>query len=487
MTSSSALGATAVVGASYAAIAYLFHVHAPQAYMDEIFHVPQTQQYCQGHWDTWDPKITTFPGLYVAGVAFANVVHVLQTFSVSVRIAYCSTTVLRVVNLLFGIGNVYLIVLLRQMKEYTAHERTHATAHGLMIALFPINVFFSFLYYTDVAGLFFVLLMYLLSRVSQRQRLRAGSCTTTYLASVLCGYLAVAMRQTNVLWVLFVLGTAIVQDIETTHETHLYDDGAGATSSCSLGIVLLKFLTFLLKDSVVLVKRYWPTISILAAFGAFLAVNGAITVGDTANHVAGLHVAQLLYFMTLATMGFGLVCPSIQRVAAVRLETFFRDVAHVLTSSLGSCLTSIAVVVALVLAIDRFSLTHPFLLADNRHYTFYIWQRFYLKHALAKFVPLPVYMYAAWFLWKELRKATTLLWLVVFGLATALALVPSPLVEPRYFLVPFTLLHLHSPKQPLLPVLLTSAVFLAINAATIYVFLFRPFTWVDGSVARFMW
>ncbi|EQC39896.1 hypothetical protein SDRG_02553 [Saprolegnia diclina VS20] len=482
MTSSSALGATAVVGASYAAIAYLFHVHAPQAYMDEIFHVPQTQQYCMGHWDTWDPKITTFPGLYVAGVAFSNAVHFVQTFSVSVRIAYCSTTVLRCLNLLFAIGNVYLIVLLRQMKEYTAHERSHAIAHGLMIAFFPINVFFSFLYYTDVAGLFFVLLMYLLSRVSQRQRLRSGSCTTTYLASVLCGYLAVAVRQTNILWVLFILGTAIVQDIETTHETHLYACPSGAESSSHLGIVLLKFLTFLLKDSVLLTKRYWATISIVVAFGAFLAVNGAITVGDTANHVAGLHLAQLLYFMTIATMGFGLVC-----LFPVRLETFFRDVGHALTSSVRSFLTSIAVVVALLFAIDRFSLTHPFLLADNRHYTFYLWQRLYLKHALAKFVPLPLYIYAAWFLWKELRKATTLLWLVVFGVATALALVPSPLVEPRYFLVPYTLLHLHSPKQPLIPVLLTSAVFLAINAVTMYVFIYRPFNWVDGSIARFMW
>ena len=38
---------------------------------DEIFHVPQTQEYCIGHFSHWDPKITTFPGLYIAGVASA--------------------------------------------------------------------------------------------------------------------------------------------------------------------------------------------------------------------------------------------------------------------------------------------------------------------------------------------------------------------------------------------------------------------------------
>jgi len=37
----------------------------PTPYMDEIFHVPQTQKYCAGKWMEWDEKITTLPGLYV--------------------------------------------------------------------------------------------------------------------------------------------------------------------------------------------------------------------------------------------------------------------------------------------------------------------------------------------------------------------------------------------------------------------------------------
>jgi len=31
-------------------------------YQDEFFHVPQAQAYCRGDY-TWDPKITTPPGL----------------------------------------------------------------------------------------------------------------------------------------------------------------------------------------------------------------------------------------------------------------------------------------------------------------------------------------------------------------------------------------------------------------------------------------
>ena len=33
---------------------------------DEPFHVPQAQAYCNGEWSTWDPKITTPPGLYIS-------------------------------------------------------------------------------------------------------------------------------------------------------------------------------------------------------------------------------------------------------------------------------------------------------------------------------------------------------------------------------------------------------------------------------------
>lgn len=33
--------------------------------------MPATQRYCAGDFVTWDPKITTFPGLYVLGAAYA--------------------------------------------------------------------------------------------------------------------------------------------------------------------------------------------------------------------------------------------------------------------------------------------------------------------------------------------------------------------------------------------------------------------------------
>ena len=42
---------------------YKFNHTVSTPYMDEIFHVRQTQVYCKGEYSTWDNKITTLPGL----------------------------------------------------------------------------------------------------------------------------------------------------------------------------------------------------------------------------------------------------------------------------------------------------------------------------------------------------------------------------------------------------------------------------------------
>jgi alpha-1,2-glucosyltransferase len=42
---------------------------------DEIFHVPQAQRYCQAQFDTYDPKLTTPPGLYFVSLGLAKTVN----------------------------------------------------------------------------------------------------------------------------------------------------------------------------------------------------------------------------------------------------------------------------------------------------------------------------------------------------------------------------------------------------------------------------
>ena len=39
---------------------------------------------------------------------------------------------------------------------------------------------------------------------------------------------------------------------------------------------------------------------------------------------------------------------------------------------------------------------HPFLLSDNRHYTFYVWRRIYMLHPLVPYLLTPAYLACAW-------------------------------------------------------------------------------------------
>lgn len=59
------LAVAAIVSLWVVPISILVNRILPDPYMDEIFHVPQAQKYCSGNFRSWDPMITTPPGLYV--------------------------------------------------------------------------------------------------------------------------------------------------------------------------------------------------------------------------------------------------------------------------------------------------------------------------------------------------------------------------------------------------------------------------------------
>ena len=202
---------------------------------------------------------------------------------------------------------------------------------------------------------------------------------------------------------------------------------------------------------------------------------------------------------------------------------------------------------AIMLVIVRFNtLVHPFTLADNRHYTFYV-VRYLLRYPAIKYGVVSVYFVCAWAAISALggppkndepsedrndkegrqvqrktppsfgnRVSFVLVWL----LTTSLSLVTAPLVEPRYFIIPWLMWRLHVPTwrspQPngrmgseaaehqeaettQLEMLLQyrqdyclwleTVWFLLINGATGYIFLNWGFEWSQepGITQRFMW
>ncbi|KAI9995999.1 hypothetical protein PInf_013177 [Phytophthora infestans] len=428
--------------------------------------------------DEWDPKITTFPGLYLVSTLYAKLASTFNTDD------FCSMAVLRSVNVLFAVGNV---VLCASIRHHVAPQDPHALLHALRIAVFPPLFFFTFLFYTDGGATFFVLMMALLAeRVDLLQyppargsfmlsalvrfastlfrinEHRLGGLCGWHCCGSLCGacslkiHLRIVKRGCQRQWHCVHCHTQLSSRVPQLHQRR---DLQSPVHSLIV----------------------WPFVIIVAGFVGFLLTNGGIVVGDKANHEMTFHGAQVLYFIVVAASGFGL-----SLIAPRNLKRFFGSVRRN-AGSLRGALFMIFVAVVTIGVIYRFSPVHKFMLADNRHYTFYVWRKFFLKHKMAKFLPTPLYLFFGWRCWDELGRRRSSLWKLVYALAVCLVLIPSPLVEPRYYCVPFILLHLNTSNQSACQLWIVTAVYMAVNALTLYIFLYHPYTWVDGSTARFMW
>lgn len=159
-------------------------------------------------------------------------------------------------------------------------------------------------------------------------------------------------------------------------------------------------------------------------------------------------------------------------------------------------------------------IVHPFLLADNRHYPFYIWRKILNVHPLARYAAVPGYTTATSLLYSAIgrqicpiyqkwrrrpdamsacvatarARVWTVLPLSAFIAVTAATLIPSPLLEFRYFIVPFVILRLHLRPTARWQIVMESVVYCSVNLATLWLFLYRPFKWPsEPGWQRFMW
>jgi alpha-1,2-glucosyltransferase len=461
--------------------------------------VPQTQRYCAGDWATWDPKITTLPGLYVLGAAAGHAAHAALSLAGAAGAAGpCSPTQLRAVNVLLATA---LIPVFWHLAAALDPSRTPAQLALLAAAaaLFPLHFFFTFLYYTDVASTLLMLAAWL-AAVKRRRGLAAA-----------LGAAAVAVRQTNAVWVAFVLGWGTmdllmpaVRIAAAARAAPAAKMQAGrrvaarpadrASNSAAVGgggaagreggtledAELLVRGAWVLRSQVA--SRMWPLAAVLAAFAAFLAWNGGVAVGDRANHGAVRHLAQPLYLALYATLA---LAPAFWTPAALGASraALRRRAKRAPWATLAALAGAAAAAAG---AVGFGTLVHPFLLADNRHYTFYLWRRVVGAAPWARYALIPAYLHSLGALRRGLAHRHPLR-AALLGAAACLVVVPAHLVELRYFTLPVlaALLLLRTPPPRQLAAVV--ALWAAADAAALWVFLARPFVWGDGSVARFLW
>ncbi|GAB2230144.1 hypothetical protein Drorol1_Dr00014401 [Drosera rotundifolia] len=483
----------------------------PGPYMDEIFHVPQAQEYCRGNIMKWDPMITTPPGLYCF-----SLVHVASLYPWMYVLRWsssfadsCSTALLRSLNgVLAVLSSILIYDIMVQLSPQL--DRRKATFFAVALALYPLHWFFTFLYYTDVASMTLFLAMYL------------ACLKKNYWFSALLGALSVFIRQTNIIWMLFVACTAAIDmtqsqqkdkatlenfdmtssgiDDQTaegnaaavpglrnrkTKNSHSNSHSSArrkASASKDPGLVdeirIILFRARHMKQQMFILSA--PFLFVLAAFVAFVRWNGSIVLGAKEAHSVSLHFSQLLYLgltSALASAPFHFTPGR----AAFLISKHFKG-------RLASIFLMFFALAAGFISVHFFSIAHPYLLADNRHYPFYLWRKVINNNRNMKYLLIPLYIYSWVSIFDILGKTQKKIWLLAYFFACAATLVPAPLIEFRYYTIPFFILMLHSPVTNSSKWLLMGLAFIVVNNFTMSMFLFWPFKWDhEPGTQRFIW
>lgn len=210
----------------------------------------------------------------------------------------------------------------------------------------------------------------------------------------------------------------------------------------------------------------------MLGFLYLLIKNGSLVLGDKSAHQAVIHLPQLLYFALFTSVFAFPLCiyPSIQLLCNIRrlkCKLFFYTF-------------------LLVIVVSTNTMAHLFLISDNRHYTFYIWQRIFQK-SFGKFIMIPLYIasiYSILYNTSHVNACSKFAYLI----STVACLVPQKLLEFRYFIIPYLFYRIGTcSRLSQWQLKLEFAFSLLVNYLTISIFLQKPFQWPDGSIQRFSW
>ncbi|GKZ36843.1 glucosyltransferase [Aspergillus brasiliensis] len=586
----------------------------PEPYLDEAFHVPQAQAYWAHKWTHWDPKITTPPGLYVWSYVLCAIALFLRGSPTQLTPEALRATNVAATAVALPLRLQTLLDRLRRVRN-TRPSGAWLSHTVLNICLFPPLFFFSGLYYTDILALLVVIEAYNwdLKRSSQ-----GGFAPLQSLVFVVLGLVALVFRQTNIFWVaIFLGGLQVVRRLRLSSKrceasgfadiaqagwkNELYDPFVSDASIGDYFKVSVSLVVVAMNNLGSVISSALPYLLILAGFGGFVLWNDGVVLGRSIGrvasarltaaghkeyHTAGLHLPQMLYIWPyFVFFSWPLLLSPVANLALPKslLPKFIDFGFPKKQKGLPKLLTAL-VVIPIMLAVVHFNtIVHPFTLADNRHYVFYVFRILLRIHPAIKYAAVAVYFLCAWMVISafgfsttstppqlmrvpqtaapqpepvprkepsqkkaERRKAAkkpaqspkpepisfeayakiqehiaqrqkqqqgtpqvsfVLVWLA----ATALSLITAPLVEPRYFIIPWVMWRLHLPPQPTplvhrqrardateelnakvatnMALFLETYWFLVINAVTGYIFLYCGFEWPQepGKTQRFMW
>ena len=223
-----------------------------------------------------------------------------------------------------------------------------------------------------------------------------------------------------------------------------------------------------------LISKLVPFIAVGLVFVAFVVINDGLVVGDRNAHEATIHIPQLFYMFAL--------------VSLFAAPHWIPSLPSFCKACLQKWLWLLAATVLTGIVIRYNTLVHPYLLADNRHYTFYIWKRVFEYQSFGRYAVIPLYVFGAYVTFQTISASKSFIFASAFLCCSLVALAPQRLLEIRYFFIPFLFVRLHIVPNSWCLLLMEFVMYGLVNAGTFYMFINYPFYWADSdSVQRFMW
>ena len=235
--------------------------------------------------------------------------------------------------------------------------------------------------------------------------------------------MAVLFRQTNVVWLVFTAGITASDKIVDYIQPEKKEIDREIQQRLSFLKVVLEHLLRDLKQRTAGTKKFWfgliftllPYGVVCMAFITFVLLNGSIVVGAKDDHQININLPQLFYFASFSSCFavFHLLTPK-------KVLDFFRFLYR-------RPIIVIFFVTVAAFFVWKFTCEHRYLLADNRHYTFYVWHKIYKKHEYVKYFLIPGYLFAWWSIFNSLQHQN-FLWKLVYFVCVSVNLIPQMLL-----------------------------------------------------------
>lgn len=245
-----------------------------------------------------------------------------------------------------------------------------------------------------------------------------------------------------------------------------------------------------------------PNFIVITLFCLFVVLfnNGDIVVGDRHAHIPRFHPMQLCYFIVfLITFSLPWLLSQAyfnrQMWKSATMGLKISKTTHKFWNIIPKTILIVLLIVTSGLVYFN-TIAHPYLLADNRHYTFYVWRLLFgpNKSEFLRYLPVPLYVFGFYLVDLVLMRSS-IAYKLAFWIVTPLVLCAQFLLEPRYFVVPYLIFRLHSNEcvmnsYSLKAALIEFIAYQVLNFVIMWVFLYRPFiSTMDntGRLDRFTW